>query len=98
MTKKSFKGNNPVMQFISTDTMYNTDQTHDVDCTYKAQDKGESKSKRLNLLLQPSIFENLSKIAIMKRTSVNDLINTILKNYNAEEAEAIKRYHEVFTE
>lgn len=58
----------------------------------------EVKSKRLNLLLQPSVFEDLSKIAHMKQTSVNNLINSILRDYRENESKSIEKYNTIFGE
>jgi hypothetical protein len=40
--------------------------------------------------------EKVEKIATMKRASLNDLINTILKEFISREAETLSRYDEVF--
>lgn len=58
----------------------------------------QTKSKRLNLLLRPALLEDLKKIAAMERTSVNDLINTVLGEYAEQEAEQIEKYNSVFGE
>lgn len=100
MTKKDFKvGENPALTYISgtqtqqTGSKYNTDNTDD---TLPTLATDETKSKRLNLLLYPSLFENLKKIAVMQRTSVNDLINTVLNDYTEKEADQIERYNQIF--
>lgn len=49
----------------------------------------ERKSKRLNLLLKPSLFEALKKAAELQGTSVNALINTVLEAYTQENEEAL---------
>lgn len=41
----------------------------------------EPKSKRLNLLIKPTLFEILKQRAWEQHTSVNDLINCIAENY-----------------
>jgi hypothetical protein len=135
MSKKTFKGANPALQFIeqarqaeeerkdaggvNARETENTERTYNTDKTYKTEsaeatndtaargkragaaghfpnDGKETKSKRLNLLLQPSVFEDVTKIAHMKRTSANDLINAILKDYAEREAETISKYNAVF--
>ena len=58
--------------------------------------KKEAKSKRLNLLLQPSLMEDLGKIAMVKKDSVNNLINTVLTTYRDENTEAIDKYNKFF--
>ena len=50
----------------------------------EAQPK-EKKSKRLNLLIRPSIFEELKKVADAEGASVNDLINSIIEDFIATE-------------
>lgn len=103
MAKKSFK-ENPALQFISnaedthnTDYALNTEDTSNIHNTHdKHNTQQERKTKRLNLLLQPSMLEDLSKIAYMKKTSINDLINSVLKEYTATESASIIKYNEVF--
>lgn len=58
----------------------------------------ERKTRRLNLLLQPSVLEDVSKIATMRRTSVNDLINEVLRAYAKKNADVIRTHDEVFGE
>lgn len=56
----------------------------------------EFKTKRLNLLIRPTDLERLKKIAYIKRTSVNDLINLISNDYaNTHEFE-VTRYDLLF--
>ena len=45
----------------------------------KRQDKGETKSKRLNLLIQPSLIDDVKKIAYMQKVSVNELICQVMQ-------------------
>jgi predicted HicB family RNase H-like nuclease len=124
MTKKSFRGPNPALQYIShvetdnTDNKYITDNTDYTDNTQEASNtlemynkhknhythdthykqSRETKSKRLNLLLQPSLLGNLTKIARMRQTSVNDLINTVMRKYVEQESDIIGKYEEIFGE
>ncbi len=39
----------------------------------------ETKSKRIQVLLQPSVYDAVKKIATTHNTSVNDTINSLLK-------------------
>lgn len=89
MSKKSFKAENPALAYIGTSAQVPTPQN--------TKRKAESKSKRLNLLVYPGVYEDLFKVATMKRTSVNDLINTILRDYTEAEADTIKKYDTVFS-
>lgn len=56
----------------------------------------ELKSKRLNLLLKPSIFTGIDKIATMQRLSVNEVINQALGEYAEAHADLIAKYDEVW--
>lgn len=56
----------------------------------------ETKSKRLNLLIQPSVIEDLNKIATMQKDSVNNLINSALIEYRDAHRDLIERYNKVF--
>ena len=88
----------------TTDTTDNTNNTYEADNTYKTENtyntdnmkRNERKTKRLNLLLEPTVFDNLSKIAVMKRTSVNNLINNVLKDYSVSNSDLISKYNEIF--
>lgn len=91
--KKEFKIENPALKFLDTD---NAQYTHNTDNTQCAHCTEETKSKRLNLLIYPSLLDNLKKIATMKQSSVNDLINEVLKEYTDQQAETIRRYNETF--
>jgi hypothetical protein len=41
----------------------------------------ETRSRRLNLLIQPSLHNRIKELASAKNTSVNDLIHVILEEY-----------------
>lgn len=58
--------------------------------------KKETKSKRLNLLIQPSVIEDLNKIATMQKDSVNNLINSALIEYRDAHKNLIEKYNKVF--
>lgn len=45
----------------------------------------ETKSKRFNMLMRPSLFTKLKKSAEEKGVSVNELINIILETYVSDE-------------
>lgn len=92
MAKKDFSSN-PALQFISTPVK--PSEAAPIERKGSSQ---ERKTKRLNLLIQPSTLERLTKIAHMKVTSVNDLINTVLKEYVDTEHEAVAKYDAVFKE
>lgn len=62
------------------------------------EDTQERKSKRVNLLIKPSAIKDAKKIATMERTSVNDLINRLLEEYVASNADKIEQYNKIFGE
>jgi hypothetical protein len=90
--KKSFKADltNPAMQFISTPA-----EEREVDTTtvtapapegYKVNPLYiETKSKRLQLLVQPSLLDKLKGRAKAEGRSVNDLVHSILEEALREE-------------
>lgn len=91
MAKKSFKNDlNPAMQFISTpieETFEPRAEAREpAPAGYKADPQFiETKSKRLQLLVQPSLLEALKKTAKTEGRSVNDLVHTILADAMREE-------------
>jgi len=87
MSKKNFKDEfNPALQFISASA---DDKTNEQE-SQKIIDNNipmkrnplyiETKSKRIQLLIQPSLHSKLKEISKQKETSLNDLIHTILEN------------------
>ncbi len=62
----------------------------------KRRNQENRKTKRLNLLIQPSLHEKLAKIACMKQTSVNAIIIEASKEYCAKEARALEKYERTF--
>lgn len=107
MAKKSFNDiTNPALQFMTQPQGERTAATDEPEQTtgFKGLKRGrkpsteETKTKRLNLLMLPSVCDDLNKIAAMKRSSVNELINSILKDYVSEHEELISKYDEVFGE
>lgn len=108
MAKKNFNNmSNPALQFMTVPEV-----DHDNSVTPHKEEKHlpeftglkrgrkpskeETKTKRLNLLMLPSVYEDITKIAAMKRSSINDLINTVLKQYISDNQELIEKYNEVF--
>ena len=88
MQKKTFKNDfNPALQFISSEP---NEENHEQE-SVKANETIvpmkrnplyiETKSKRVQLLLQPSLYNKLKEISEQKETSLNDLIHTVLEQY-----------------
>lgn len=62
----------------------------------KDTEKTETKSKRLNLLIQPGLYSDISKIATMQQKSVNSLITDILDAYRNNNTATIAKYNKTF--
>ena len=86
--KKSFKADlNPAMQFISTPAEETTTGAGEGVASTKDAPEGyklnpiyiETKSKRLQLLIQPSLLDKLKRKAKAEGRSVNDLVHSILE-------------------
>ena len=58
--------------------------------------KLETKSKRLNLLIYPSLHKDMIKLAKMTQDSVNNLIIKILTDCRNANIEMVKKYDEIF--
>lgn len=84
MKKKTFKGAiNPAMTFIDTSAAEREERPSEAAETMPAGKKAnpayiETRSKRLQLLLQPSLHKKLKERAQAVGVSVNELINEIL--------------------
>ncbi len=63
---------------------------------HKKRDESETKSKRLNLLIRPSLMDDFTKIAYMRRTSINDFINTLIGECVERDASLIDDYDRLF--
>ena len=116
MSKKSFRENNPALQFITPAPVQETpagqprpakekqtdytDNTHTTSPAQNTQEsdfttkKQETKSKRLNLLIQPSLHQELTKIAYVQRVSLNELILRASREYAAAHQDAVRKYDE----
>lgn len=97
MAKKTFKDSiNPAMSFISQKNIDKSEGKTPATTEAKIPDKApegykfnplyiETKSKRLQLLIQPSLHEKLKRKAQVENTSVNNLVNSILQDALAKE-------------
>lgn len=83
-SKKDFKSN-PALQFIS-QAEEAPAQKLEAPAGYKVNPAYiETKSKRVQLLVQPSIFDAVDRIAKLKGISRNEAINEALKQYAERE-------------
>jgi len=87
------------------DYTHNTEDTDNTDNTPKVRSEDptpynanmdETKSRRLNLLIRPTLLEEFSKVAHMNRTSMNDLINRLIADCTEKEAKAIRAYNRMY--
>jgi predicted HicB family RNase H-like nuclease len=89
MSKKNFKNEfNPAMQFISGTENQEQAQPPETEKTEKLVIPMkrnplyvETRSKRLQLLMQPSLHKKLKDIADQKQESINEIIHTVLDQY-----------------
>lgn len=91
---KQFNFNNPADKFISKRNTDDTDTTQGTD--NKQVEDTETKSKRLNLLVKPSVYEDFRKIATMEQESVNGLLNLLMEEVVNENKEQIELFNKVF--
>ncbi len=108
--KKSFRDvEHPAAAFISNNETVRQDRggnllqdkkdeyyTPDTRQSKKLSADSEPKSKRLNLLIRPSMMKDFTKIAYMRRSSVNDLINTLIAECVSKDAALIDEYDRMF--
>jgi len=79
--KKSFK-DNPALNFITTQADSVVILEEDNLAPVKPNPEYiETRSKRLNLLIQPSLHKNLKNIAAARDISINELIHKALEEY-----------------
>ena len=64
----------------------------------RIQMRGEPRSERIAVLATKATRNNLYKVAMVQRTSVNDLINTAISDYLEKHQEEIERYNSFFGE
>lgn len=94
MAKKSFKTPAAVKDNAALSYISSPEVLPEIRSTVEV----ETKSKRLNLLVRPSVYRQIEKLAAMQRTSPNDLINTVLAAYAEQERETIEKYNQIFGE
>lgn len=95
--KKSFIGENPALQFISTaETETQPAEREPMPAQPKPSQKPpkgyklnplyvETKSRRLQLVLQPSLYDKVKAGAAAAGLSVNEYVHQILENATREE-------------
>ncbi|WP_043923022.1 hypothetical protein [Leadbettera azotonutricia] len=61
----------------------------------RGKDGMEHKTKRLNLLIQPSLHEDIKKISVVKATNLNEIVNQALREYRDKEKRSLEKYEEI---
>ena len=95
MAKKDFKQNNPALAFISTpeEETQHTDLITDTTDTGKIDPPEgyrvnplyiEKKTRRVNLILQPSVADGLKEVAKAKGISANEAASEAIRSYIKE--------------
>jgi predicted transcriptional regulator len=59
---------------------------------------GEPRNERIALLVTPTTRDNLSKLAMVQRTSINLVLNKAIEQYLEEHKADIDRYNAFFGE
>jgi len=79
MSKKSFK-DSPALRFVSSHEP-DTPPAADAATPAPAAALPETKSKRFNMLMRPSLFARLKRASQERGISVNELIHGVLEEY-----------------
>lgn len=71
-----------------------------VEATQKQNHKGRPKSgreikKRISVVVFPSVYDQIKKIAYIERKSVSDLIGELLSGYVSKNTEKLKEYDKI---
>lgn len=64
----------------------------------RIQMRGEPRSERIAVLITQTTRGNLDKVAMVQRTSVNDVVNAALAEYLEKHKNDIERYNSFFGE
>jgi len=84
MAKKDFKQNNPALNFISSqeEPVSKEELPAKAPEGYKINPLYiETKSKRVNLLMQPSVVDRMKKLSQERGISLNEAINEAVREY-----------------
>lgn len=60
--------------------------------------RGEPRSERMTVLVTPRTRQDLTKVATVRRTSVNEIINVLIADYLERNQNDIERYNNFFGE
>ena len=95
MSKKNFMNDiSPAAAYFS--NISNTNEAAANNNNNSNKEVKEKRDARANLLFTKTTKESLEKLAIVDRTSVNDIVNKLLEEYIATRQKDIARYDEFF--
>jgi hypothetical protein len=98
MAKKTFDfGANPVNQFISGPALSGTPSPAAVQAEPQPPKAGK-KDKRICVMIQSALHEDLAKIARVKGLSTNEVFCRAAKEYRDNERRALDRHKALFEE
>lgn len=82
MPKKTFK-NNPALQFITPVEVAEDEASQPITSVRQAavSRPAQTKSRRVQLLMQPALHDRLKEIARLRGISLNDLVHTAMEAY-----------------
>ena len=103
MSKKNFKGfDNPALAFISQAETPEQETVKEKSLpapkVEPQEAKVENRTKRVQLVLTPSMFEDVQIVAKVRKTSVNNLICELLGKEIKNHREKIEIYKKCFSE
>ena len=61
----------------------------------KPKEADHETKKRICLMVYPSIYADLQKIAYVDRVSITDVVNSLIKDYVASHIEKLKEYDQL---
>ena len=59
---------------------------------------GEKKSRRVNFMFQPSVYEKFHKIATIQQTYPNAILGQFMIRYIQEHEDLLEQYEKIFGE
>ena len=78
--KKNFLEDNPALQFISQPALTQDQDELNITLKFKkALNQVETRSRRVQVLMKPSLHQKLKILAAENSTSMNDLIHQLLE-------------------
>jgi hypothetical protein len=97
MAKKTFEfGDNPANQFISSSSLPETAKTMVPPLAGSKAPKAGKKDKRICVMIQSALYDDIAKIARVKGISKNEIICRAAREYRDNEKRDLERYKALF--